>query len=575
MYIRKHSSRFRAVFSLFILALFFLLARLITICVFRASFLEALANKQHNLYLELTPNRGIIFDRNLRLLALNLPAYSLYAIPHRIKDKEGAVAKLVALTGQSREFLNERLNRKKSFIWLARKLPLDAVDAIKKMKINGLGFIPESKRYYPNFVLGCQIIGFTDLDNKGLEGLELLYDAYLKGTPGWCWVKRDARQRELLLDKDYIPPRDGYALVLTIDAAIQFIVEREMDIAFKKHHARGASIIVMDPSTGEILAMANRPAFDLNRYQNADGDSRRNRAVCDMFEPGSVFKIVTLCAALSEKKVVETDKFFCENGKYQVANHILHDHTPHGTLTFREVIEQSSNIGTTKVAQKLGPQIIYQYERIFGFGQLTKIDLPGEIPGKVIRPAAWSKTSIGAVPIGQEVGVTAIQLASAISIIANGGKRVRPFVVKRIQDKHAEMIREFSFAAESVINEEVANRAKAVLVGVVEKGTGKLAKPASFTAGGKTGTAQKVEPNGTYSHSRFYASFIGFAPADNPRIAVAVVFDEPHPSYFGGTVSAPVFARIVEDTLKYLQGFPQEAERNDHGESKRALAAVR
>lgn len=535
-----------------------------------------MANKQHNLFLELPPNRGNILDRNLKPLSLNLPAYSLYAIPYRIKNREHTVAKLNSLLGLNRQFLEDRLGRKKSFIWLSRKLPIEMVDKIKRLKIDGLGFIKESKRYYPNANLAAHIIGFAGIDNNGLEGLELYYDNYLKGTPGWTFVKRDARQRELLLERYFIPPKDGYDLVLNIDATIQFIAEKELDEAFKKHNARGASIIVMNPYNGEILAMANRPSLDLNKYQNADADSRRNRAVCDMFEPGSVFKIVTASAALSENKVTENDKFFCENGQYQVANHILHDHTPHGILTFREVIEQSSNIGTTKVAQKLGPQVIYKYEKLFGFGALTKIDLNGEVAGMVIKPAAWSKTSIGAVPIGQEVAVTAVQLVTAISAIANGGYRVRPFVVKAIQDKQKELIKEFRpEVLGQVISEEIDSRVKSILSGVIERGTGKMAKPASFTAAGKTGTGQKVEPNGTYSQNKFFASFIGYAPEDKPQIAIAVIFDEPHPSHFGGTVAAPVFARVAENTLKYLQSTQTETKEIEDAQSKKNLAGLR
>jgi len=575
VYIKKHSSRFRAVLFLFVALFAFLLIRLLYVHLFRASYLEAMANKQHNLFLELPPARGNILDRNLRPLSLNIPAYSLYAVPNRIKDKEDTINKLNGLLGLDRQFLEERLNRKKSFIWLSRKLPAATVEKIKQFKIEGLGFIKESKRYYPNSYLAAHVIGFAGLDNNGLEGLELSYDRYLKGTSGWAFVKRDARQRELLMEKYSIPPNDGYDLILNIDSTIQFIAEKELDAVFKKSNAHGACVIVMNPFTGEILAMVNRPAFDLNHYQNIDADSRRNRAICDMFEPGSVFKIVTASAALSENKINETDKIFCENGQYMVANHMLHDHTSHGILTFREVIEQSSNIGTTKVAQKMGAQIIYKYEKLFGFGELTKIDLAGEVTGMVIKPQAWSKTSIGAVPIGQEVGVTAVQLANAISTIANGGYRVKPFVVRAIQDKQGELIKEFKPEILSqVISAEIANRVRSILTGVIERGTGKLAKPGAFTAGGKTGTGQKVEPNGIYSQNKFFASFIGFAPAEKPQIAIAVVFDEPHPNHFGGTVAAPVFAKVAENALKYLQSTQEEIKEED-AHPKKNLAGLR
>ena len=401
------------------------------------------------------------------------------------------------------------------------------------------------------------VLGFAGLDNKGLEGLELFYDSYLRGEPGWALFLRDARQRKLGLYEKIVLPKDGYNLVLTVDEVIQFIAERELDKAFKAYHAKGASIVVLDVHTGAILALANRPTFDLNEYAQATKEQIRNRTICDLFEPGSVFKIVTASAALEEKRVNEEDKFFCENGAYRVSTHILHDHRAHGTLTFREVIEQSSNIGTTKVAQMLGPDLIYKYVKLFGFGARLGIDSPGEISGIVKPPRFWSKLSIGAVPIGQEVGVTALQLATAISLIGNGGQLMKPYLVREIKDKYGETIKEFlPTLVRKVISIDTAARMKIILVGVIENGTGKLAKLSGFTAAGKTGTAQKLEPNGAYSHNKFIASFIGFAPAEDPLIAVVVVLDEPHPYYFGGVVAAPVFKNVAGDTLRYLKTNP-------------------
>jgi cell division protein FtsI (penicillin-binding protein 3) len=318
----------------------------------------------------------------------------------------------------------------------------------------------------------------------------------------------------------------------------------------------------MDPYTGAILALATRPTFDLNEYYNVQKEQMRNRAITDLFEPGSVFKIVTLSAALEEKRVTEEDKFFCENGSYKIANHILHDHRPHGWLTFREVIEQSSNIGTVKVAQILGNDILYRYIRLFGFGSKLGVDLPGEITGMAKEPRFWSKISIAALPIGQEVGVTALQLTAAISVIANGGQLIRPYIVKEVRDKLGETIKKYSpMVIRKVISQDTAARAKNILTGAVQKGTGKLASPSGFSAAGKTGTAQKLEPNGTYSHNKFVASFIGFAPAEEPVIAIAVVVDEPRPYYFGGVVAAPVFKNVATEALRYLKAkqLPQEA----------------
>jgi cell division protein FtsI/penicillin-binding protein 2 len=481
---------------------------------------------------------------------------SLYASPNEIpdKNKEAIIRKLASILNLDYAFLKDRLYRNKSFIWVARKISPDQAEQIKKLNIKGLGFLKESKRIYPNSYLASQIIGFAGLDNVGLEGIEIYYDRYLRGEPGWAFFLRDARQKRLDLWEKMVLPKDGYDLVLTIDEVIQYIAERELDKAYRTYHAQGASIIVMDPHTGAILALANRPTFELNEHGNAGKDQIRNRSICDLFEPGSVFKIVTASAALEEKKVSEEDKFFCENGSYRVGPHILHDHQPHGILTFRQVIEESSNIGTTKVAQILGGDVIYRYVKLFGFGAKLGIDLPGEIPGMTKEPRLWSKTSIAAVPIGQEVGVTALQLINAISVIANGGQLMKPYIVEEIRDKYGESIKKFQpILIRKVISLDTADRVKKILTGVVEEGTGTLAKVKGYSAAGKTGTAQKLEPNGAYSHNKFVASFIGFAPAEDPVVAIAVVIDDPHPYYFGGVVAAPVFKNVAGDVIRYLK----------------------
>lgn len=559
MQIANYHRRIKAVFLLFFVFLIACIARLFFIQFFRSSFLTEIAKRQHNLFVELEPRRGTIYDTNLKPQAVNISVDSLYASPLQINDKDKGkiISQLEPILNLNQAYLKDRLYRKKSFIWLARKITLKQAEAIKKLNIKGLYFIKESKRCYPNGYLASQMLGFAGLDNKGLEGLELFYDSYLRGEPGWALFLRDARQRKLGLYEKIVLPKDGYNLVLTVDEVIQFIAERELDKAFKAYHAKGASIVVLDVHTGAILALANRPTFDLNEYAQATKEQIRNRTICDLFEPGSVFKIVTASAALEEKRVNEEDKFFCENGAYRISRHILHDHRAHGTLTFREVIEQSSNIGTTKVAQILGPDLIYKYVKLFGFGARLGIDSPGEISGMVKAPRFWSKVSIGAVPIGQEVGVTALQLATAISLIGNGGQLMKPYLVREIKDKYGETIKEFlPTLVRKVISIDTAARMKIILVGVIEKGTGKLAKLSGFTAAGKTGTAQKLEPNGAYSHNKYIASFIGFAPAEDPLIAVAVVVDEPHPYYFGGVVAAPVFKNVAGDTLRYLKANP-------------------
>ncbi|MFA5059922.1 MAG: penicillin-binding transpeptidase domain-containing protein [Candidatus Omnitrophota bacterium] len=523
--------------------------------VFKFSYLSGLAEKQHNTLIKLEPKRGTIYDRNLRPLAINVTAYSLYANPRAMSPAKKAevIRRLPEILNLNSKFLTQALSKEKYFVWLARKLSPQQMEEIKMLKLDGLDFVKESKRYYPGGELAAHMIGFSGIDNDGLEGLELTCDRYLKGDFGWTQIMRDAKQRALLLEKSFFPPEDGKDLVLTIDETIQYIAERSLDKAFKKHNAKGAMIIVMDPKTGEILALANRPTYHLGHPTKSSQDSHRNRCVTDMYEPGSVFKIVTASAALEEKKFSEKNMFFCENGAYRVGNHILHDHQKHGNLNFSQVFEQSSNIGVTKIAQQLGAAAIYRYARLFRFGILTGIDLPGEVKGVLKPPAVWSKTSIGAIPIGQEVTVTAIQLVCAISAIANDGVFMQPFVIKYIKDQKGELIKEFKpTAVGQVISKETALRVKNILKGVVENGTGKLAKIKGVSVGGKTGTAQKVT-GGTYSHSEFYATFIGFAPVEDPKIAVVVVFDEPHPSHYGGTVSAPVFQEVAQDTLRYLR----------------------
>jgi cell division protein FtsI (penicillin-binding protein 3) len=545
-----------AVFLLFIIFLLFCAGRLFFIQIFRSNYLAAIAKRQHNLFVELEPRRGTIYDTNSKPLAVNVQVDSFFASPNEIpeKDRETAVRKLSSILNLDISNLREKLNRKKYFVWIARKVTPQQSGQIKSLKIRGLDFIKESKRCYPNGYLASHVLGFAGIDNKGLEGLELNYDSYLKGEAGWALFLRDARQKKLDLWEKMVLPKDGYDLVLTIDEVIQYIAERELDKAYRLYHAKGASIVVLDPHTGAVLALANRPTLDLNEYGNAGKEARRNRLITDMFEPGSVFKIVTASAALEEKKVNEGVKIFCENGAYKISNHILHDHTAHGWLTFREVIEQSSNIGTSKVAQMLGPDLLYKYIRLFGFGSRTGIDLPGEVSGVTRPPRYWSKLSIATVPMGQEVGVTALQLAGEISIIANGGQLMKPYIVKEIRDKFGETIKQFSpVVINKAISEDTAERIKKILIGVIEEGTGKLARVMGFDAAGKTGTAQKLEPNGTYSHNKFIASFIGFAPANDPLIAVAVMLDEPHPYYYGGVVAAPVFKGVANDTIRYLR----------------------
>lgn len=517
----------------------------------------SIARRQHAQVLELQPVRGSILDRNLKPLALSLRLTSVFADPRHIKKPAVLARRLAPVLNQSVDKIEGKLSQKKrGFVWLARRIPNATAAQIRSLRLAGVHLVMESQRFYPNGRLASHLVGFAGLDTQGLEGLELVCDSVLKGEPGWRWLSRDARQRAVgAWDMAVVQPRDGLDVVLTVDRTIQYFAERALDRVYTQYRAKGGSIIVMDPRTGEILALANRPTFDPNRFGEADPEDRRDRAVTDLFEPGSVFKVVTAAVALGTKIIRPEDTFYCENGAYKVAGRILHDHTSHGTLTFQDVIAQSSNIGVAKAAMRLGPAPLYDGIRAFGFGEATGIELAGELPGRVKHPREWSKPSITTIPMGHEVTVNTLQLAQMISTVANGGVLVHPWMIREIRDSESgQTIRHFQpRLVRRVISSDTAAQLQEILARVVTDGTGKLAAIPGVRAGGKTGTAQKLEPNGQYSHSRYMASFVGFAPLEDPRLSIVVVLDEPRYPYFGGVVAAPAFQRAASDTLAYLR----------------------
>ena len=496
----------------------------------------------------------MITDRLGRPLALSAPAPSVFANARMVSDKREMAERLADAVGRDTRMIERRLQRDKGFVWIARQVDPAATPALTGLRNSGIGLLEESKRLYPHGRLASHLLGFVDIDERGLEGLELIYNGALRGQDGWRSTLRDARGHILIGPwTDEVQPADGYDMVLTIDSVVQEVAEDTLDWGVAKYHAKGGSVIVMDPYTGAVLALANRPSYDPNTPAQTPADTRRNRAVTDVFEPGSTFKIVTASALLEEGRITPQEEIFCENGAYPtVAHHVLHDHTPHGTLAFHDVIKYSSNIGTAKAAQRLKPEELYRYIRAFGIGQKTGIDVPGEVSGLLNPPSQWSKLSPFIIPIGQEVGVTPVQLAVVTAVIANGGVRVRPFVVDRLQTADGHVIRSVGTSASTrVISPETAAVLQDMLSAVVESGTGQLANVQGLTVAGKTGTAQKLEPTGRYSHSRFVASFVGFGPVPDSRFVIVVCVDEPRPLYFGGVVAAPMFKRIVEQLASY------------------------
>ncbi|MFC1807191.1 peptidoglycan D,D-transpeptidase FtsI family protein [Candidatus Omnitrophota bacterium] len=513
-----------------------------------------LAQDQHSVKIELEPRRGSIVDRNMRELAVNLKVSSVFAIARDVKEKKRTAELLAPILDKEVPFLLERLSRDKLFVWLARKITTKQAEDVKKLGLKGIDLIDETKRFYPNASLASHVIGFCGTDNIGLEGIESRFNKYMQGDKGYKAIVRDAKRREIhAYSGTHIPPVDGNDLVLTIDQVIQHITEKALAKYCKKYRAKAGAAIVMDPYNGDILALAVQPSYDLNEFFKATEDVKRNRAICDYYEPGSAFKVITASACLNEKSVDLEDNFFCENGSWYIAGHTLHDHRGHGNLTFRQVIEKSSNIGTVKAAIKLGEKSLYKYVKAYGFGSVTGIDLDGEIAG-VVRPLdKWTKYSITAIPMGHEIGVTPIQMARAMSVIANGGLLVKPRIIKKIIDAKGETIREYKpTVLRRIISEDTSDMLKDILSGVVERGTGKNARLKEYTTAGKTGTSQKIV-SGKYSHSKYVASFAGFAPANDPRIVIYVMADEPpKPTYYGGTVAAPVFNEIAKKTLPYL-----------------------
>jgi len=557
-YKKPAKGRYFFIFLLFIFFFAFLIIRLFYLQLFEHARYTEIAKNNRNVVINLPPKRGLILDRNLEKLAMNVPKYSVYAVPRCMKDKAETAGCLAAILNKNKDEILEKLSKDKLFVWIDRKVSDDKADAIKERRLVGVDVISESERSYPNNSLLAHVLGFADIDNNGLEGLEKYYDKELRGIAGYKSILVDAKRRQVSsLDEDSLPPRNGYNLVLTIDENIQHIAEKAMMSSIETYHAKSASVVIMDPYTGGILALSNYPTYNLNDFASSTLEERRDRAVTDLFEPGSSFKIVTASAALEEKVATLEDEFFCENGKYVIAGKILHDAHPYGLLKFKNVIEVSSNIGTVKIAQRLGPDRMYKYIKLFGFNKKTGINLPGEVTG-ILRPTSiWSKTSMTALPIGQEVGVTAIQLVGAIAAVGNGGVLLEPRIVDKIIDEKGALIKEFKpKGVRRVISPETCAKIKGVLKMVVDTGTGQRAAVLGYSAAGKTGTGQRVEADGSYSHSKFNALFIGFAPVENPKIAIAIVCVEPCPYYYGGTVAAPVFSEIATNTLRYLYVSP-------------------
>ena len=488
------------------------LARLFQLQVVQASELARTAGRQHQKVLTVEGGRGTIYDRNGKILAINMEVPSVFGEPRVIADPRATAAKLAHVLQTDARQMEARLKSGRDFVWLERRLGLENAERLQSLSLPGVGLVPEGRHFYPKGTLLAQVLGFANIDNQGLEGLERRYDAQLAGERGHLIVERDALGRAVFpKGLNYLGPSPGKDLILTIDEMLQYATEQELDQVVTRTRAEGGMAIILEPKTGAVLALAVRPTFDPNS-PGADPSLWRNRAITDSYEPGSTFKLVAAAAALEEKLFTPTDMIYGEDGKFLVENTIVHDHHKNGWMTFAEVIHKSSNIGIIKVAQQLGPEKLGAYVAAFGFGQKTDVDLNGEVRGLLKEPGAWGRRSLASIAMGQEIGVTSMQLVAAVSAIANGGWLMRPYVVSEVKSSTGETIARMSpTVRRRPISSETARIMTEILCGVVmQGGTGTLAAIPGYDVAGKTGTAQKVDPStGKYSRTRTVSSFVG------------------------------------------------------------------
>jgi len=531
------------------------LFRLVTLQVWQAAELSVKADRQHRKTVSLEGARGTIVDRHGKVLAMNVEVPSAFGVPTTL-DSPTKTARVLAPVLQVRsDELERKLRQARSFVWLARKLDPEQGRRLERLSLDGVGVVMEGRRFYPKGPFLSHVLGFAGMDGEGLEGVEHRYESYLRGEKRMMVLQRDALGRSVFpTDLTERNPTPGHNLALTIDEVIQYITERELEDAVMRAQAKSGTMIVLEPQTGAVLAMAVSPRFDPNVVSNLSPDRWRNKALADAYEPGSTLKAVVAAAAIEEHVVKPNTMVFGEHGRMTIANTVIHDHEKLGWVSFSQVIQKSSNIGAAKTGMALGEQRLHRYLQTFGFGQKTEIDLPGEGAGLVKRPKDWGRRSVASISMGQEIGVTPLQMVSAIAALANEGVLMKPYVVSEIRGPEGHLLKRVSpQVRRRVVSPETAHTVTKILEGVVTDGTGGKAAIPGFRVAGKTGTAQKIDPRtGSYSVSRFVTSFAGYVPADNPRLAMIVVIDEPQGDAWGGTVAAPVFSRVGEQVLNYL-----------------------
>src|ERR1700704_4374723 len=543
--------------------------RLVYLQMIKHDEYAGLAAEKHVYKQAIFAERGAILDANNEVLAHNTPVETVVADATHLNNRDALIPLLRDALQIPAGELAEKLEGDRRYIVLKREVPVAVATALREklraQNLRGIYFERDSTRIYPNGTMLCHVIGFTDFEHRGIQGVESSMEEYLHGQDGYRFIEHNRAGQEMVLYRGQErTPRNGYQVHLTVDLNLQNIVENEIDAAMREYRPQKATIILMRPHTGEILAMANRPAFDLNDRSDAKPEQMKNRAIIDMMEPGSTFKIVSAAAALNERKVRPDTTIFCENGLWNFGGRPPHDHQAYRELSVQDILIKSSNIGAAKLAISVGEQKFYEYIRRFGFGERTGIELPGEISGVIRPPQSWSKISITRIPMGHEVGVTPLQMTVAMATIANGGKLVTPRIVKSITSQDGKTVSTFSpTVLRQVISPETAAQVGNALRGVVsDRGTAAAAAVPGFTISGKTGTAQKVDPKGGYEHGKYVVSFTGYLPSDHPEFVGLVVLDDAHTTKpelnYGGLVAGPIFSRIAEKAARYLDLEPHE-----------------
>jgi cell division protein FtsI/penicillin-binding protein 2 len=541
--------------------MFVVAARLVYLQVSQHDGLVNRARQQQQNAIETSPERGDLLDRQGRQLARSLQTVSFFVDPDGLNAAElnctaDYLAKALGLnytdlTSQ----LNDAQAKKRRFVWVTRRLDADLASPILAMNLPGLQARQEPKRFYPNGQLASHILGFVGLDGEGLGGLEQFYNQKIAGEPGRLFLERDAVGNPY--ESFEIASKQGQTIVLTIDQAIQYQSERALQAAVAGSHAKSGSVIVLDPHSGEILALANAPSFDPNNVGAASPEARSNWALQNIYEPGSTFKIVAFSAAIEKKLARPDDRIDCQMGTITVAGRLVHDHHAFGTLTMAEALAKSSNVAAIKLGIRVGDESMYDFITRFGFGSRTGIELPGETAGIVRKVSRWQPSSIGSIAMGQEIGVTPVQMVAAFGALANDGLRIAPHLVREIRNSAGMVVYRPQPEQRRVVSAETAIALRGMLEGVTLNGTARKAQLDGYSAAGKTGTAQKIDPRTkAYSSTKFVGSFVGFAPVTNPQVVIIVVIDEPAGAYHGGDVAAPVFREIAEQILPNLGVMP-------------------